>query len=144
MLAELPIATEIVESDKLQRQNFKPWLLISTGIALLVLGLGLGAFSNYSLSRQEPIVQTSTPIANTTSIQIPSKSQPSVKEETACKGFYYTVRRGDSLSLIASRFYGDETAWSLITKANPKIQYRENSLEIDEKLLVPNREESCS
>lgn len=143
MLAELPVATEAVESAKRQRQNTTPWLPISIGIVLLILGIGLGASGNYLLSRQKPIAQTSTPTANATSIKTSSKPELLAQEKTTCNGFYYIVLRGDSLSLIASRFYGDEAAWSFITEANPKIKGRENSLEIGEKLLIPNREESC-
>ena len=53
------------------------------------------------------------------------------------------VRKGDSLSLIASRFYGDFNFWSLISDANPQIQGRENSIEIGEVLLVPNLKANC-
>lgn len=34
----------------------------------------------------------------------------------------YTIQRGDTLSLIAQKFFNDPTKWQLLWKCNPKIQ----------------------
>lgn len=146
MIAELPVVAKPVSTSKPGGRAVTPWLLIVIGILLLVVGISLGYSSNYLSSRQQqPIAQTSTSPSNPTPVQT-TTSTPTQSQETkkgSCGGFYYTIRRGDSLSLIASRFYGDGSSWSLITKANPAINGRESFLEIGETLLVPNSKESC-
>lgn len=128
MLAELPA---------LNRGKLK--ILLPVAIAMVFfVGMSLGATGNYLLSKQQSVVQTSTPISSPVRTSIQKTIKPCIS------GFFYTVRRGDSLSLIASRFYGNEKDWELITKVNPQVKERENSLVIGEKLLVPNLEDSCS
>ncbi len=47
----------------------------------------------------------------------------------------YTVRKGDSLALIARRLYGDPNLWSAIAAANPSVN--PSSLRIDQVLQLP-------
>ena len=143
-LAELPVVTEAASLPK-PKNHRKNWWLLGIGISLAV-GISLG-FGTYFLFEQHLMAQQTTPAADQMPIQSPP-SQPtatqSQMEENSCGGFYYVVKPDDSLSLIASRFYGNENSWSLITQANPEIEERENFLEIGETLLVPNLRESCS
>lgn len=147
MLAELPVETT-VEVKESQR-NIPIWLPVGVAILFLLLGVGLGFASNSVIARQQP--QT-TPTSTTVSNPVPKTVSPTVVEKPqevetskskSCGGFNYVVRKGDSLSLIASRFYGDINSWSRIIDANPATQGRENLIEIGETLLVPNREANC-
>ncbi|MDJ0530912.1 MAG: LysM domain-containing protein [Xenococcaceae cyanobacterium MO_207.B15] len=168
MLAELPVETPIEKKE--QTRTIPLWLPVSVAVLFLLLGIGLGVASNSLISRQKP---PTTPTSKTASSPIPEtkpdelvvspnatekseeveSSQSSLfRRETTktamnsskyCGGFNYVVRKGDSLSLIASRFYGDSNSLSLISIANPQLQGRENLIEIGETLLVPNREANC-
>ena len=152
MLASLPIQTHTKIEE--QKRILPIWLPIGVAILFLLLGLGLGFVGNSVLAKQES-QNVSTEVA--TSISIP-KTKPAdlvapkiaetpkqiIKSKSdSCGGFSYTVRRGDSLSLIATRFYGDSSFWFLISKANPEIQGRESSIEVDELLLIPNLKNTC-
>ncbi len=153
MLAQLPVETpvEVKESKRM----IPIWLPVSVAILFLLLGVGLGFAGNSVIARQQP--QT-TPTSTTVSNPIPEtnssdlvvsptvveKPQELEKSETkSCGGFNYVVRKGDSLSLIASRFYGDSNSWSRIIDANPELKGRESSIEIGELLLVPNVQNNC-
>ncbi len=156
MLAQLPVETPI--ETKESKRNISLWLPVGVAILFLLLGIGLGFAGNSVIARQQPqTTSTSTTVSNpipetkvekdelVTSPAIAEKpkeaEQPQLK---SCDGFKYIVRRGDSLSLIAFRFYGDSNSLSLISNANPQLQGRENLIEIGEKLLIPNREANCS
>ena len=126
------------------------WLPVSVAILFLLLGIGLGFAGNSVIARQQP--QT-TPTSTTASNPVPETVSPTVVEKpqeveksdtNSCGGFNYIVKKGDSLSLIASHFYGDINSWSRIIDANPKLKGRESSIEIGELLLVPNLETHCS
>ncbi|BAZ44482.1 hypothetical protein NIES4102_14920 [Chondrocystis sp. NIES-4102] len=141
MLAQLPLETSITVKEA--KQNIPLWLPVSIAILFLLLGIGLGFGSNSFIAQQQS-QNTSTsstppnPISETVSSTALNKSQETEKSQ-ACDGFNYVVQKGDSLSLIASNFYGDSNSWSWITDANPKLQGRESFIKIDEILLVPNR-----
>ena len=153
MLTELPVETPI--ETKEQKRTIPLWLPIGIAILFLLLGLGLGFAGNSIIVRnQQPI----TPNFATTPISIPETSpdelivSPTIAEKPKeieqsqskyCGGFNYVVRKGDSLSLIASRFYGDSNSWLLISDANPKLKGRESLIKIGELLLVPNLETNC-
>lgn len=153
MLSRLPIQTSVAIEDRKSFQLF--WLSIGIAVLFLLLGFGLGINSN-SIIAQDRIIKS--PANSVSSIAI---SQPKLDKSIAstiaqipqqivksqsefCGGFNYTVRRGDSLSLIARRFYGDSSLWSLISKANPTVRGRENSIEINELLSIPNLTNTCT
>lgn len=142
MLAELPGET-LVETKE-QKRTISIWLPAGLAILFLLLGIGLGFASNSVIVRQQP--QT-TPTSTTVSNPIPNVAEKFKEIEQpqskSCGGFNYVVTKGDSLSLIASHFYGDSNSWSWIIDANPKLQERESLIEIDEVLLVPNLETNC-
>ncbi|MGK7874385.1 MAG: peptidoglycan-binding protein [Xenococcaceae cyanobacterium] len=150
MLAELPPVIAPVATPISRQQSRAVWWLGS--LAILVLGIGLWAADNalLSVSLRQPIpspVISSNPSPPTAQ----SSSQPSLpptnndsppSQPKDIDGFRYTVRRGDSLSVIAWHLYGDRNLWPIIVKANPSLEGRENFLRIGEVLVVPNREES--
>ena len=147
MLAQLPVETTI-QATELKR-IIPIWLPVGVAILFLLLGIGLGFASNSVIARQQP--QT-TPTSTTVSNPVPETVSPTVlekpqgvekSESKSCGGFNYIVKKGDSLSLIASRFYGDTNSWSRIIDANPELKGRESSIEIGELLLVPNLENNC-
>ena len=53
----------------------------------------------------------------------------------AAAGGGYTVVRGDTLSGIARRYYGNPSAWKRIAAANPGID--PNNLKVGQVLLLP-------
>ena len=156
MLAELPL--EISVEAKEPKRNISIWLPVGVAGLFLSLGLGLGFASNSVIARQQPqTTSTSTTVSNPIPETQPDKDELVVSSVIAekskeaeqsklksCSGFNYVVRKGDSLSLIAYRFYGESNSWLQISNANPQIQSRENLIEIGEILLVPNIESNCS
>ena len=109
---------------------------------MLILGIGLGAMGNSWLAQQ-----ASPPVAVATSVQSPHTLKPSGSKSqpvpVSCGGFYYPVKRGDSLSKIASNFYGKSQLFPKIVAANLSLKNRENAIEIGERLFIPNLEENC-
>lgn len=153
MLAQLPVETPIERKE--QKRTIPIWLPIGVAILFLLLGIALGFASNSVIARQQPSIKPpSTNISNSIPEAKPDKLvAPIIAEKPkeikqspskSCGGFNYVVRKGDSLSLISSRFYGDSNSWSRIIDANPELKGRESSIEIGELLLVPNLETNCS
>ena len=146
MLEELPVET-LVETKEPKRNI--PILLLGIAILFLLLGLGLGFAGNSVIAKQQQTIPT-TDLSTSTSTQpektttpVADKPKKEIELSKSCGGFNYVVRSGDSLSLIASRFYGNVNSWSSIGEANPLIQGRENAIEIGESLFVPNLENNC-
>ncbi len=132
MLTELPVAEPTAATAKPQRQGISAWLLAGIVICILVVGIALGAAGN-AFWFQPSIIDTA-------SHQIDRE----MLQKISCGGFYYTVRRGDSLPLIALRFYGNVTeGQSQIEQTNPALKHREGSLQVGEVLFIANRPESC-
>ncbi|HHS93605.1 MAG TPA: LysM peptidoglycan-binding domain-containing protein, partial [Campylobacterales bacterium] len=48
-----------------------------------------------------------------------------------------TVKKGDTLALIAKRYYGNAMEFKHIVRANPKIKSHKTPLKLGQKLLVP-------
>jgi nucleoid-associated protein YgaU len=115
-------------------------------LLILVLGFGLGAMGT-SLFAQQPSPPVSTA---TTTTPLPELKPPAIKStpkftrsQSSCGGFYYTVKRGDSLNRIAAQFYGRSQLFSKIVAVNPTLKSRESSIEIGEVFFIPNLEENC-
>lgn len=135
-LMELP-----TESDSSPSPKLSNWILF-LGVGLLVLGILTG------IAGEKFIFSTNNTIPDLLSIypnDINTKEIPKEIPQLKCsqQGFYYIVRKGDSLSLIASRFYGDLEKLDLILKANSQQIKDQNYLEIGDKLFIPNLEENC-
>jgi len=60
---------------------------------------------------------------------------PPLPEPKTEKTKTYVVKKGDTLSDIAEKFYGKQKKWRLIAKANPKVD--PNNLRVGEKLTIP-------
>ena len=107
--------------------------------------MGLGYASNSLIAQPRLITQpTATTIdptltASDRALPIAEVAKP----KPDCEGFNYIVRRGDSLSSIAHRFYGDSNSWLLISGANPSLQGSENSIDVNDLLLIPNLKTAC-
>lgn len=111
-------------------------LLLGLALLLLISGIFLGAIASNLFPRSLiPVSESSPVIPPVGELIAPSKQLT----KTVCvDGFNYRVRSGDSLSRIAQRFYGDESLLSPILEANPFLLDRLDSLEVGEKLLIPN------
>ena len=154
-LLELP-AEKIVKQHS--HKKWLPILSIKMAIICILMGIGLTTFVNSLLAGQKKsVVQNSissseqildkTPISPKISLPTLSEERQEIKKEEAqksCGGFYYTIRKGNSLSLIASRFYGDGNSWPHIITANPQLRGREDLLNIGEVLLIPNFDRYCT
>ena len=64
-------------------------------------------------------------------------SQPVAKRTAPRKKRYVLVRKGDNLSEIAMRVYGDPLAFAKIYRANRKILANANTLSIGQRLYIP-------
>ena len=150
MLASLPQSTPIKTESK--RRMVPIWLPVGIAILFLLLGLSLGYVGNSSIAKQPSTTEHSNNIANSISEINPdrailpiAKTPPIIAKSkpSFCGGFNYTVRRGDSLSLIAKRFYGNSNYWLFISEANPNIQGKENLIDLNDLLLIPNLKTAC-
>ncbi|MFW6295948.1 MAG: LysM peptidoglycan-binding domain-containing protein [Halothece sp.] len=146
-LSQLPAESP----QKKQSQAKKPLLLITTALICLVIGISLGTVYNSGLFAQKQPNPQLTSSENTVAQRLPEETKTPVimsldpPQATAsdCGGFYYQVRRGDTLSKIANQFYGDSNYQFKIIDINPFLKGRENEIETGEKLLIPNRQENC-
>lgn len=148
-LQELPVVDEksivIPAGNSLNTQPNISGKLVILAILILVLGFGLGAMGTSLFAQQQsPLVST------VTTTHLPELKPPAIKytpkstrSQSSCGGFYYTVKRGDSLNRIAAQFYGRSQLFSKIVAVNPTLKGRESSIEIGEVFFVPNLEENC-
>ena len=121
------------------------WLPVAIAVLFLLLGLGMGYAGNSLIAQPPSIVQPTTTTAAPT-LAASDRALPIAKvakPKLDCGGFNYIVRRGDSLSAIAHRFYGDSNSWLLISAANPSLQGSENLIDLNDLLLIPNLKTSC-
>ncbi len=56
----------------------------------------------------------------------------------------YTVKKGDSLSLIAKHHYGDAKLWKKIYEANKDVVSNPDLIQIGWKLKLPNKTNSVA
>ena len=150
ILASLPQYTSVKTETK--RRIIPIWLPVGIAVLFLLLGLGLGYASNSLVAKQPQTIQPPIDIANLTletdvdkQILPIAKIPPKIANSklSSCGGFNYTVRRGDSLSLIAKHFYGDSNYWLLISEVNPNIRGSEDLIDINDSLLIPNLKTAC-
>ena len=143
VLASLPQCEPVAAKTK--KRIIPIWLPVGIAVLFLLLGLGLGYASNSLIAKPPSVIQPSTTIESTSVVN--NKALPIAevaKQKPDCGGFNYTVRRGDSLSAIAHRFYGNANFWSLISAANSSLQGSENLIDVNDSLLIPNLETNCS
>jgi hypothetical protein len=139
MLIELPT----LELNNEQNKSQGGVILVLIGLIIVASIVGsLGGYiiaqntSNPNLTAQTEEYNQSVP---TSTIVKPVISEPKID---GCGGFYYRIKSGDSLSLLASRFYGDGGNWELIMTANSQLQSSEY-LNINEIIFIPNLKELC-
>ena len=79
-----------------------------------------------------PAEKTKTPPAEKT------KTPPAEKTKTPpVKGEQYTVKKGDTLSSIAKKFYNDATLWKKIADANKEKVHDKDKIYIGSVLVIP-------
>lgn len=160
MLAELPPQeAKAVANQKVSRR----WIAVTLG---LVLVIGITNPFLWGYGRELLISQLNTQVAErqqeiTGKLSRISQQQQELSEmleEVAreqdlistlqgdiegCGGFYYTIERGDTLTGIANRFYGDRGNLELITNNNSQLEGRLSQLEVGEVIFIPNEENNC-
>jgi len=70
-------------------------------------------------------------------IIVPIIQSKSKKKKVVTKRRMVTVRKGDTLAIIAKRFYGDSSKYKKIVNANYKIKNEHTPLHIGQKIYVP-------
>lgn len=78
---------------------------------------------------------TKTPVVNK------AATKPQVKQDKVVgKSTSYVVKKGDTLSKIAQKFYGSPLKWKRIVEANKAILGHNNMLKVGMKLAIPQEE----
>lgn len=136
------------------RTHYRLPLLLTPFVLLVASACGGGAPASPATAPSPSVASVPTPLARP-SLVVPSPSparvvgSPSPAAPTAAAkptaavtgGESYTVVAGDTLLLIAEKFYGDQTAWRRIYDANRDVIGADpNSLKIDMKLRIPPKE----
>ncbi len=67
----------------------------------------------------------------------PATPRPPAPEPAVGVVDLYTVERGDTLTRIAHRFYGDSTKWTVILEANSDVMKKPEDLRIGQRLVIP-------
>jgi nucleoid-associated protein YgaU len=69
--------------------------------------------------------------------QAGAPTEPSDVSSTPVAGSKYKVVRGDMLSDIALKVYGDAHKWRLIQAANPSLRHKPDYILVDQVILIP-------
>lgn len=67
----------------------------------------------------------------------PKSSKKSTSKEKSAGGRTYVVKKGDTLSEIAQKFYGDPNKWKRIYDANKSRIKDPKKLQVGTKLVIP-------
>ncbi|CAA6804783.1 MAG: Unknown protein [uncultured Sulfurovum sp.] len=70
-------------------------------------------------------------------IFIPSLKAPRVKKTTPQKRRIITVKKGDTLNIIAQRYYGNPMGFKRIVRANKNLKNAKSKLKLGEEIVVP-------
>lgn len=84
-------------------------------------------------TRTAPSTTEAQPAATTT-------HKPAAKTQPAAKHQIYTVVSGDTLTKIATKFYGDSESWEPIYEANKDSMSSPSSLRVGQTLVIPSLE----
>lgn len=142
-LMELPTVPVPPSPMVEQKSTIPPWFLL-TAIAFLTLGIVLGGVGAYWPAQNNiSQLQSETSQLEEKISQLQGKISQNKTPQPCNRGFEYVVRWGDSLSLIAMRFYGDAEQQILIVKENPSLAGKEDFLEVGDKLLIPDLNSEC-
>jgi hypothetical protein len=143
ILAELPPSSPSYFPSLLttEQPGGAKWLPYALAGLILVLGIILGTIANNWFSQQPESSSKPTPtITSSPLTNEPTSNSEGQNYVIKDGGFQYTVRPGDTKSLLAKRFYGDKDLWPLIIKANPSFQDHVDLIEIGDVLFIPNIE----
>jgi Tfp pilus assembly protein FimV len=66
-----------------------------------------------------------------------TKEEPVVPKGKAASGKTYVVQKGDTLSSIAQKMYGDKKKWKVIWDANKSVIPNKDKLTVGTKLTIP-------
>ncbi len=139
MLAELP-EQEAKLPTKINLNMTEIIVIIVIALSL-IFGVSTVFFAKEEAVKppvEKPVIVKNEP-------EKPSEKPTAKTTQKPClSAFNYTVQKGDSLFLIADKFYGDSNLINLILENNPQLKGRENEIEIGDKLLIPNVENNCS
>ena len=86
---------------------------------------------------QSAHAEVKTP-AKATTVTEQAQTAALVKQTAQPASRTYTVRSGDTLSGIATKFYGNPARWTWIYAANRSKIHNPNSIYVGEKLTIPN------
>ena len=161
ILAELPPSSPsyVPSSFTTEQPGGAKWLPYAIAGVMLILGIILGAVANNWFSQSSSIARNPNP-ANSVSPQPEPSSEPTPTPTVTSSplpnqstsnnehqnyvikdgGFQHTVKSGDTISLLAKRFYGDKNLWPLIIKTNPSFQDHVDLIEIGDVIFIPNIE----
>jgi LysM repeat protein len=98
-----------------------------------VSALAAAAAARTSTAVQTP-VQATAPVQTTAAVVQAHTDALVIHHEPAR---HYTVRRGDTLSSIAQRFYGSSARWTWLFQANRSVIKNPNTIFVGEVLNVP-------
>ena len=98
-------------------------------------------FQENSLDKQQGLRTKINTLINKTQITLSSNYEGSIKKEITVRSNemrIIVVRKGDTLSKIAQRAYGDIYAYPKIFSANPEILKNPNKIFVGQKLRIPS------
>jgi LysM repeat protein len=119
-------------------QQPKSWTR-EIAILMLVIGITIGAGGSF-FSLQTALYTATIPNGTPKVTSSPNPS-PQIITTTPKKPpilATYNVKSGDTLSGIAEKLCSKPTDWQLIVAVNPELQKRENKLDINQVLKIPN------
>ena len=89
----------------------------------------------------DPVVVLPPNLEITPPVVPPAPEPPPEPEPEPPKPVYHIVGKGDTLSALAERYYGDARFWNVIYQANRHIISNPDSLQAKWKLRIPSPDE---
>lgn len=136
MLKELPFLDIKIESKSVKKS------LIYIVLVIALFAIIAGIYGGYSIAKNNYQASLNTINQDEQEPIITVNKEESKPDFKWCGGFNYQIKSGDSLYMLGLRFYGDGSAWHLITEANPSIISPQN-LEVGQVILIPNLTNFC-
>ena len=141
-LLELPIlqtandaVIENTQNEPKESNSSKIWLLVLLGI---VIGFAMGGWTGYSMFQSvigDHIANnTNRSLATKPEIVATIKATPKIQPIPTKN---YIVQSGDSLEDLAQKLCGNSDKWRDFVVVNPSLIGRESTLEVREKLIIP-------
>lgn len=122
--------------DREDQSKIATWQLVVAAIILLI-GMGLGSLGSFIFFQPQQIAAISPNNLVVITNPSPQPAPAKLREPTT-----YTVKLGDSLSLITEQICIKGTDWQVMVQANPQLKGRENYIDKGEVLKVPNCKEA--